>query len=79
MLTEFIFGSDSDLIMRALLQLVSQDQPSWLLLPLQSMLSRLIVEHGQVPGPLPWSACLPFKYLWVSYVRSSRETAVPIN
>ena len=48
MLTEFIFGFDSDAIVRALLQLVCVEQSPWLVLPLQSMLSRLIVEHGQV-------------------------------
>lgn len=48
MLTSFVFGFDSDLIMRALLRLVCDEQPAWLLLPLQSMLSRLTVEHGQV-------------------------------
>lgn len=48
MLTEFIFGFDSDVIVRALLQLVCVEQSPWLVLPLQSMLSRLIVEHGQV-------------------------------
>jgi hypothetical protein len=79
MLTEFIFGSDSDLIMRALLQLVSQDQPSWLLLPLQSMLSRLIVEHDQVLGPLPSSACLPCTSQCISFLRSALETALSIN
>jgi hypothetical protein len=48
MLTEFVFGFDSDFILRALLQLVCEEQPPWLLLPLQSMLSRLVIEHGQV-------------------------------
>ena len=48
MLTSFVFGFDSDLIMRALLRLVCDEQPAWLLLPLQSMLSRLTIEHGQV-------------------------------
>jgi hypothetical protein len=48
LLTEFIFGFDSDVIVRALLQLVCVEQLPWLVLPLQSMLSRLIVEHGQV-------------------------------
>ncbi len=57
MLSEFVFGFDSDFILRALLQLVCEEQPSWLLLPLQSMLSRLIVEHGQV-------ICACFSLLW---------------
>jgi hypothetical protein len=48
MLTEFIFGFDSDIIMRSLLQLVCVETSPWLVLPVQSMLSRLIVEHGQV-------------------------------